>query len=264
MSGFITIERNLFDHEFFDDEPMSEREAWVWMIARAQWKDGRHKVGKDMYGAPRGTFMATLREMQSKFMWRSDTKVRNFLKRLESEGMIERTTVGSRNAPKTHVTICNYNEYQVSERTKNVPETHRERTKNAVKNKETREQGKRVTNVTQDARAADILAAIVPQQLASDFAEHRRDLKKPLTEKAAAAMVKKLDGHHDPGAVLTDSIANGWQGIFPEKTKPQLKTINGDRYERPDQHSQAKRRDPALEQMLRLSGAGGTPGAGGR
>lgn len=148
MSGFITIERSLFDHEFFDDEPMSEREAWMWMIARAQWKDGRHKVGKDMYGVPRGTFMTTLRELQSKFMWRSDTKVRNFLKRLENEGMIERTTVGSRNAPKTHVTVCNYNEYQASERTKNVPETHRERTKNAVKNKGTREQGKRDTVVS--------------------------------------------------------------------------------------------------------------------
>lgn len=215
----------MFSHEFFDDEPMSEREAWVWMLVNARWKAGRHKVGREMYDVPRGTFMVTLREMQSKFMWRSDTKVRNFLKRLEKEGMIERTTVGSRNAPKTHVTICNYDIYQAIERTENVPKTHHERTKNAVKkqgNKVTR-----VTNVTQDARATEILATTVPQQIAQDFVEHRRELKKPLSERAATAMLKKLSGHHDPGAVLTDSIANGWQGIFPEKTAPKFKAIPG-------------------------------------
>ncbi|MEM8437716.1 helix-turn-helix domain-containing protein, partial [Morganella morganii] len=29
---------------------------------------------------------------------------------------------------------------------------------------------------------------------------------------------KKLAGHPDPDSVLCDSIANGWQGIFPERT----------------------------------------------
>lgn len=141
MSGWIRVERNLFDsHPFFDKEPMSEREAWVWMIAKAAWEDTRHKVGKVMLDVPRGSFMVTLREMQSAFMWRSDTRVRNFLKRLEAEGMIERTAVGSRNAPKTHVTVCNYNEYQSSERTKASPKTHRERTKNAVKKQENNKQ----------------------------------------------------------------------------------------------------------------------------
>ena len=143
MNGFFTLDRDTFENEFFGDEPMSEREAWIWMQANARWKDGRHKVGSEMMDVPRGSFMATLREMQSKFMWRSDTKVRNFLKRLEKEGKIKRTTVGQRNASKTHVSICDYDINQTDKRTENAPETHDERTENAVKkqgNKVTKEQ----------------------------------------------------------------------------------------------------------------------------
>ena len=65
---------------------------------------------------------------------------------------------------------------------------------------------------------ASILSMAVSYQTAMAFVQHRIELKKPMTENAANAMLKKLEGHPDPDAVLTDSIANGWQGIFPEKT----------------------------------------------
>lgn len=138
MSGFITIERKLWDHPLFTPAPMTEREAWMWMIAQAAWAETRHRVGKELVTVPRGSFMATLREMQSVFMWGSDKRVRTFLKTLEKEGMIGRTTLGAKNAPKTHVTICNYDEYQTIGRTKDAPKTqdrtHHGRTADAVKN----------------------------------------------------------------------------------------------------------------------------------
>ncbi len=127
MSGFVTIDRSVFGHGFFPKEKMSEREAWIWIIQNAAWKDTQHRVGGKILPVPRGSFMTTLRELQAVFCWKSDTKVRNFLKRLEAERMIERTACGPKNAPKTHVTICNYEEYQTSGRTKNAPETHRTR-----------------------------------------------------------------------------------------------------------------------------------------
>lgn len=133
MSGWIRVERKVFSDEFFPREPMSEREAWLWMLANAAWDDTTHRVGGKVMEVPRGSFMTTLRELQSVFMWRSDTKVRNFLKRLESERTVKRTTCGPRNAPKTHVTICKYDEYQSPKRTENAPETHRERTEKRSK-----------------------------------------------------------------------------------------------------------------------------------
>lgn len=120
MSGWVAVQRGIFEHVFFAREPMSEREAWVWMITRAAWQDTRHKVGSDMVDVPRGAFMATLKEMQTAWIWRSDSRVRTFLKRLESERMVCCEIVVRKDARKTQVTICNYEQYQSTERAQNV------------------------------------------------------------------------------------------------------------------------------------------------
>ena len=88
MTGWVAIDRGIFEHTFFSREPMSEREAWVWIITRAAWQDTRHRVGSVIVDVPRGSFMATLREMQHAWMWGSDKRVRLFLGRLKNDGMI--------------------------------------------------------------------------------------------------------------------------------------------------------------------------------
>lgn len=237
MSGWIRVERKVFTDEFFAREPMSEREAWLWMLSSAAWEDTTHRVGGQVLPVPRGSFMATLREMQSVFGWRSDTKVRNFLKRLEAERMVERTTCGPRNAPKTHVTICKYDEYQSSERTKNAPKTHRERTEK--RSKETKINNKQTSSVEEVAQTpAEILSEIASPEAAENFVAHRKEMRKPMTPRAARAMVTKLRGHPDPAAVLNESVAQGWQGVFPEKIKPQLQPINGGKDERASKSQQ--------------------------
>ena len=116
MTGWVAISRDIFEHAFFAREPMSEREAWVWMITRAAWENTRHKVGSEMVDVPRGSFFCTLRDMQVRWGWASDKRVRGFLERLEKEGMIGRSTGqktdASRDAKKTQITICNYEDFQ--------------------------------------------------------------------------------------------------------------------------------------------------------
>lgn len=155
--GFISIERDLWEHPLFMPSEMTEREAWIWMIAQAAWSETRHRVGRELVTVERGSFMATLREMQSAFMWKSDKRVRTFLKTLEKEGMIGRRTRGAKNAPKTHITICNYEEYQSRGRTKDAPKTqertHHGRTTDAVK-----KQNNKITNTSsneEDGQAVD-------------------------------------------------------------------------------------------------------------
>lgn len=132
MSGWIRVDRKIWDDDSFKREPMSEREAFIWMVANAAWADTTHRVGGEAIAVQRGSFITTLRELQSAFMWRSDARVRGFLKRLENERTIERTTVGPTNAPKTHVTICNYARFQDSQQPTNARGTHGERTENAL------------------------------------------------------------------------------------------------------------------------------------
>lgn len=111
------------------------------MISKAAWAGTSHRVGADMVDVPRGSFMETLRNMQSTFMWASDKRVRNFLKKLENHGMITVLSVGKRNARKTHVTIRNYEEYQSGGRSKDAAKTHDGRSGDAVK-----KQGNKVTS----------------------------------------------------------------------------------------------------------------------
>ena len=97
---------------------MTEWEAFMWMISNAAWSDTKHCLGPIMVDVPRGSFVATLRELQSRFMWDSDKRVRTFLKGLAKNDMAVSVRVGSKNHSKTHVTICNYEEYQSRGRTK--------------------------------------------------------------------------------------------------------------------------------------------------
>jgi hypothetical protein len=142
LSGFISIERKLWEHPVFAPSPMTEREAWMWMLAKAAWAETPPRVGSEIIEIPRGSFMTTLRELQAAFIWGSDKKVRNYLKKLENHGMVAGATMGQRNARKTHVTICNYDEYQSVGRSKDAAKTHGGRTGDAVKkqgNKGTKE-----------------------------------------------------------------------------------------------------------------------------
>jgi len=153
VSGWIRIDRAVFEHPLFKPEPMTEREAWMWMLCKAAYEDTQHRVGGVMMDVPRGSFMVTLRELQSVFMWRSDKRVRSFLNRLESGRMVGRAKVGPTNAPKTHVTICNYELFQGSGRTEDAPGTHEGRTDGRSK----------VTKITNNNKQDSLFVAESPK-----------------------------------------------------------------------------------------------------
>jgi len=54
---------------------------------------------------------------------------------------------------------------------------------------------------------------------------HRKELRKPITPRAAAMLLKKLAGWGPARAVaaLEHSVANGWQGVFEPETRDDLK-----------------------------------------
>jgi hypothetical protein len=137
------------------------------------------------------------------------------------------------NAQPTHgkslISLCNYEKYQdpKGEANAEVNATLTQRQRNPNAQKEQENKGTRLEKKDKRVaapRIADdhlifILSNSVSANVAASFVQHRKDLKKPMTENMANAIVKKLEGHHAPDEVLTDSIANGWQGIFPDKIK---------------------------------------------
>lgn len=107
MSGTVNIARGLWDDPTFADSQMSQREAWIWLIAEASWKPRvKRFAGRDVSLA-RGQVAASTRFMAAAWMW-SEPRVRRYLDTLENRRMITRAT----DAGVTVITICKYDDYQ--------------------------------------------------------------------------------------------------------------------------------------------------------
>ncbi|MDX0289471.1 hypothetical protein [Sinorhizobium meliloti] len=111
MSRWIRVQTSIFDHEVFAAEPFSEREAWLWLISKAAWKDTVHRIGASVMPVPAGSLFVTIREMQAAWKWTSTRRVHQFLELLSSQNMIETCS----ETGKTLVTVCNYSKYQNAE-----------------------------------------------------------------------------------------------------------------------------------------------------
>ena len=73
----------------------------------------------------------------------------------------------------------------------------------------------------------------------ADWCQHRKEIRKSLTATTCARQAKTLAGHHDPDAVINQSISNGWTGLFPERVVAGGRTVgNG-----PDFYDQSWRTD---------------------
>ncbi|EOX8040428.1 TPA: helix-turn-helix domain-containing protein [Proteus mirabilis] len=66
----------------------------------------------------------------------------------------------------------------------------------------------------------------VSDEVWQDWINFRKEIKKPLTETMCKQQAKKLSLCTDANAVICNSIANGWQGLFPERPVVQIQKVN--------------------------------------
>lgn len=105
--GVFAVDRGIFDHPFFAPEPLTEREAWTWLISEAAWKARTRRVGKFVVKLARGELASSHMYLAEKWRW-SKPRIGRFLNRLKIEAMIEtRTETGI-----TIIKICKYNKFQ--------------------------------------------------------------------------------------------------------------------------------------------------------
>lgn len=65
----------------------------------------------------------------------------------------------------------------------------------------------------------NIVKTTIDHSLIHSFINHRKEIKKPMTQTALDLFIKKLESirhTHDIEALVNDSIINGYQGIFPK------------------------------------------------
>jgi hypothetical protein len=282
MSGWIAISRDLFEHGFFAREPMSEREAWVWMIARAAWKDTRHRIGGEVVDVPRGSFFCTLRELQQAWGWGSDKRVRTFLKRLENGRMVDANVT----AKKTQITICNYDEYQEAGRNRDASEDENGRNRDALKEQvnnkqETKEEDTNVSSVVSRSKPADdclahfnaVAARVGWPQVQKITPARRAALSQRISDVGGEDAWRQAIDRAARSPHLTGQNNRGWVADFDWLTKAAnfTKLMEGNYDPRtskqPNQphpaNGRSDRIDPALEQIARLTGFATAPGSGG-
>lgn len=105
--SWYRMERGWKDHEFFQKEPYSERDAWQWMIEEAAFKEKTIAVMGVPVRLKRGQFCHSVRFMAEKFQW-SVGRVQRFIKRLQKWMMI----ITSTDTGQILISISNYSKYQ--------------------------------------------------------------------------------------------------------------------------------------------------------
>ncbi len=125
MSRWVRVQADILDHPLFANSERSESDAWLWLITNAAWSPTHHRIGNDVVPVPVGSVFVTLRGLAKEWNWKSEKRVRTFLRVLENHEMIVTKT----DAGKTQVTICNYSKYQESGRTQDAERTQGGRTK---------------------------------------------------------------------------------------------------------------------------------------
>ena len=107
--GYVKIARGIFKHNMFKDEPFTEREAWIWLICGARYKDDTIRIPNTniVTKIKRGEYMASYRFLATKFKWPL-SRVKRVIERFKS-GLMLTTRVEQ---GITFITIENYDQYQ--------------------------------------------------------------------------------------------------------------------------------------------------------
>jgi len=113
VTGHINVARSIFDHPMFDDgKPLSDREAWLWLISNAAWRPVQIKVrngrASEMLNLNRGQLSFSRSFLRKAWRWTSEKRVRTFLNRLERERMVDLLT----GKLQTVISIRNYGVFQ--------------------------------------------------------------------------------------------------------------------------------------------------------
>ena len=105
--GTFNVSRSIWQHPEFKPEQFSEREAFLWLVSEASWKDRTARAGRVVVDLKRGQLCASIRFMADAWQW-SKSRVDRFLKRLENRDML----VLESGTGQITITLCNYETFQ--------------------------------------------------------------------------------------------------------------------------------------------------------
>ena len=106
MKGWISVHRKIMNHWLWEEKPFDKRSAWVDLLLLANHQDNKFLLGNELVEVKTGSFITSQSKLMNRWGW-GNTKVRNFLKLLKEDGMIN---YHGKNY--TVIEILNYKNYQ--------------------------------------------------------------------------------------------------------------------------------------------------------
>lgn len=107
--NYIILNRSIKEHWLWEDKPFSKGQAWIDLLLRARWKDGKELYRGELVDRKRGTVYCSMAFLAQEWGWHRQT-VKRFLNILEADGMVK-LSVTKRD---TAIIIENYNKHQLS------------------------------------------------------------------------------------------------------------------------------------------------------
>lgn len=229
--GWIKLHRRIQDCWIWDEKPFDKPRAWIDILLLANHADKKIMFNGSVICIKRGQYLTSIRKLSDRWGWSYD-KVSRFLNLLVSEDMLQKESDSNR----TLLTVVNYEVYQdapnadecsdstlISEPTEHFPNADR----TPARDKQELKNDKNDKNVKNERSNKKPQAVYYPtddllNQAFTDYVKMRKELKKPMTERAVQLAMKKLEnlsgGDNDTAIkILEQSIERSWLSIFPLK-----------------------------------------------
>jgi hypothetical protein len=116
MSNTFSVCRSIWTDPQFPNEPFTKREAWLWIVSEASWKERTVRIGSSVVELQRGQLAVAVRGLAQIWGWKK-TKVERFLDALTQDKNIGTDT----ETGVTRITVCNYEKFQNAPNGKKTP-----------------------------------------------------------------------------------------------------------------------------------------------
>lgn len=231
--SWIKIDRKIFDHWITDDAVKFKR--WILMLSEVNWKPSKYNIGNKIYDIPVGSSTKSLRTW-SRIFDCSVNSVTSFFNLLESDGMIERKTIGIGKHSTTLVKITNYEQYQSIEKTLDdtqietlgdtrteTQKEHKKGTEEEVKTDRLKEGKNNNSNgqlkiaETKFNFKSSLIESGANKDLVSDWLAVRRKKKAYNTPTALKGFIREVNkSHMDINQAIQYCVEHSWSGFKAE------------------------------------------------
>lgn len=223
IKGGYILQPRCYDKSAAAHFPPCTREVWFYLLRNVNYADnGKYRRG--------GGFFA-LKDIQDALSWSIGYRIERYskpqitkaLRRLHEGNMIAtaRATRG------VYVTVLNYDKYQDSSLYEGNDEGNTKETRRKHEGMHIEEEGKKErmkeekTKATRSSFDLDVLPLAIDRDVIAAFIDHRKALKKPMTQLALKLTcdnaMKCLDLYGiDPNEAIKHCIVRGWLACDPK------------------------------------------------